>query len=242
MGNRIHRCIGWGTDSAKQHWTDKDKLSELVNEYWNIQEFGEWCETNWEDIKNFHLELNKYVPHKDDPYFVTISNIASSWNSSWGEPDKKWCIHECFNTSGHDYPPQRMLFTPIGASEDWRRHDSIIDYYEAGQCANDKMKFLKTSQGIYPYTGMIPLVEIPKDYRIHGHNPLSPSEYSMLVGYWSKKAKPIANGAELESLLNDWIPQIPVNVSCLVWYLKDVIKDPMVFLKSLRPAIYTYWC
>lgn len=243
MGIRIHKSLGWGNSKSGAHWKTKSPDFEPIYENSSLQDFKKWCLSNEKDIVGFHNELLKYS-HQSWNKEETIG-FNYLWEKKKNNPyAQDWDIYKFIQHSPNEDRIKEILLVPV-TQKSWIRFDETMDYIEETTLSNgscDRFTYIKNSQGIYPWVGMIPDIEIPKDYRVGIHyNPATPSDYSQLVGWWDEGAKPKAQGPELELLLNNWRPMIPIEVTCLVWRLREYLKDPLAFAKSLRPAIYVYW-
>lgn len=241
MGIRIHKSLGWGTNKANQHWNSKTGLSELLNEEnGDYKSFCKWYEKNKKDILAFYNDgLYQYSPRWKEVGVWGLGHVKEQKKTKgWDVRDH--IVDSPFDNEGGN--PKRIQFLAIG-NYDWKRYDNSIDYIEAGGEAIDNFKYIPNSQGIYPYVGMHPFVKVPKthDFDKYHLNPHTPSDYAMLVGTWAKRCKPIATGEELKELKTKWRPHIPIEVAIFAYYIKDLLKDPLLFANSLRPSIYTYW-
>jgi len=67
------------------------------------------------------------------------------------------------------------------------------------------------------------------------------SAYSQLVGWWDKKQKPLVQGEALRHFLEDYRPVLPIDVTAVLWFMRDAFKDVDSFVNELRPMIYVYW-
>jgi len=242
MGSKIHKVIGWGLTNVETH---KNKI--------NDPRFTDVIQSKGFD-PYVGEEIIEWIKKK--PNQTKISKLITEANGDeWNKHSKiryipyslLWLSKESKNERTLPpvviYDPEyglknTIVFTSFDDSDIYR-FDDLIDYYE---CENTKPKVKNLSKrcGIFPNLG---IVRIPGS---QSKNPTlqktyTPAGYSMLVGNWDPKLKPLASSAEeIEDLKNNYRPVISSTVMVSTYYLK-IFKDWKKTIQELRPMLYTYW-
>jgi len=161
-----------------------------------------------------------------------------------------------------------MVFLPFSSVDSWSRHDDIMDWAEESSRHGCESYYhsLDNLCGIYPYTGSMVRVRDPKieilpvmsdigaaaikhkshEVGVDDHGlpcRMMGGYYNQFVGRWAKDTPPMAKGAFLEHLLQDWRPYLPTELLWLLTYMNDkgCFNDIEEIKRSLRPILYVYW-
>ena len=249
MGIRIHKTMGYGLNNIVT-----DKKGKVIDPRINIDFFQ--SEEYWEkydDIEGFinYLKenkekcekiLNEIEPPKfpergnDDIHRANINWILRFWEE---EKDKKRINSYPITYDSEFGDGQILLFSSIEEPE-WRRHDDIIDYYEAKNC-DICIKDLTDKCGIYPYLGVNHIPGSPKFGEEGYPNYLDPSKYNMKIGEWDKNTLPtIRDPKVLEYFKKYYRPVIPAAIVLFAYWI-GIFKYFNETIQEFRPMIYTYW-
>lgn len=266
MGIRISKDLGYGIDTLAtkkgKHFTeladeriDTDKLYNLINEADELdgRKLLNWLKKEEKELTDFHWEVN--------PCGTTVTHDTKQF-----EFEILWRQLESMNKKG-DLPALQsgishqdeyglanvIQFIPITCPS-WHRYDDIIDYTEESNKPAGQINYVTRlkGSGIYPWNGRMiryrdPKPGVLKDKALkEGVTPgmfqfLDATVYSQLVGWWDPNIKPIAGSELLKHLQEDYRPAIPMDVTMLVWFVKDALKDLKAFYNELRPMIYVSW-
>jgi len=258
MGIRIHKVLGYGVDNiqhGKKGWDMQDpridtkKFRDLHSKAYEMggPEILKWLKNEKEALVQFH---DKHHPskqkEKDDEFRDLDFQFFLRGIEDHLERKK---IHD-FGSSiiwdGEYGLPNVMQFVPI-TCPDWRRYDDTIDYHEEtdGREQANWVKFLKVG-GIFPWNGWVRFRDpkpgiLKEDAKKGDLVRLDPATYSQLVGWWDKREKPLALGDTLKHFLEDYRPILPIDVTSILWFMRNAFKDVDSFLNELRPMIYVYW-
>lgn len=254
MGTRIHKVLGWGlTDLKKKDPRLTPKRLQIPSTPFKV--FKDWMmvEENFTQVVSLVRAEYPFLNAKEAHEKCVIDRQMTSDNTlAYGHfPDIAKCLH--FDDYEEGFT-RKICIVPPNCLQ-WSRSDDSLDYYTA-QGSRPTCKRLTV--GIYPWAGFVirvrppatplprplhPLFEDERPNRSDEHGPISldPAEYSMLIGKWSRKTPPLASGALLEHLKNDFRGPLPF--SLVAWVLwSGIASNPAEFLKDLRPMLYTYWC
>jgi len=266
MGIRITKCIGYGVLDAVAAGIDQGLLDEgdrglagmTPVQFWawamqNADKIVTSLPHNWSDPTHecefnhsFSKGLQEGSPRR------TCDHICQQGHGDEEEAE--------FGDSG---VANWLLLTPPN-HPDWSRTDDIIDWLDAqypkgGHCSNlgSRASYLPTT-GIFPYDGSMGRVRPPtaeavaatgkagvylglcKATRYDGeHQPtlMTSQNYNMLTGAWDRKREPLAEGAWLKHLKDDWNPTIPFPILAVA--VRMGMADAQ--LAHIRPMRVTYW-
>lgn len=240
MGIRIHKKLGYALTDV-QYDKRQYKLKDLRFDEDKLHERMTDCEEG-EVVKDKAGVLDFY---RTTPEFRSDRDFEFSWNLRSGL--RKDVSYNLFTWQTECGLPNVMLFQPVG-HYDWSRYDDIIDYIEETEKRQRNYVKLLKGAGIYPHLGWVRFREAEKEFEeIPGFwdpdkKSVSPADYSQLVGRWDPKQRPVASGALLKHLLEDYRPVIPLDVMSVVWYFRKAFKVPALeIVNSLRPVLYVYW-
>ena len=258
MGIRIHKDLGYGVDNiqhGKKGWDMQDpridakKFHDLHSKAYEMggPEILKWLKNEKEALIKFHKKHHpakveekpefydmdfKFLVHglEDHAKEKKISDLGSSivWDGEYGLPNV-------------------LLFVPP-TCPDWHRYDDMIDYHEETD-KNEQAnwcRILERSSGIFPWSGRMIRFRDPKPGVVPPSKKddlltMDASAYSQLVGWWDKKQKPLVQGEALRHFLEDYRPVLPIDVTAVLWFMRDAFKDVDSFVNELRPMIYVYW-
>ena len=230
MSIRVHKCLGYGlVDVSKK--VDIKKFNELCEEHFKMAsyDFVKWVKKNEKEIESLNGPETKKTGWMNFKYFASLPDSQKS----------TWMITDHFRHHS-EHLEKGLVLIPLGMS--WHRYDSEIDYYEekCGSGPATKVTFLKHCCGLCPWMGMVRVRERQADF-VSPESYIEASDYSRIVGWWSKNDPPLVFGDLLEHLLEDYRPVMPLDIAAFVLFFKDAFEDPKDFLNSLRPMIYSYW-
>lgn len=270
MGIRVHKVIGYGTDTIQTSErgydiTDSridaaklDALEEKAHEM-SINQFIKWLEKEEEGILKFHLTHNPLPPtkgrketekEKHDWERMDFKFLLQSLKEFAKDKEKaarEFSLGRSLIWQGEYGIPKVMIFIPPSCPS-WYRYDDTIDYHEettTGESAN-RYRFLENT-GIYPWNGRMIRIRDPKPGVLkEGVNPdqykfLDGGTYNQLIGRWDRNAPALTEGETLKHLKEDYRPIIPIDVSCVLWFFRQAFLDLDRFYNELRPMLYVYW-
>lgn len=232
--------------------------SRLDREDANLADFIIWMKAHKEEI--LALEKREHIGRKFDDWGFkwALKGLEEQTKKPW---QRNFDVLNCV-VHAEEYGLARVcLFIPPEEYHSWCRYDDIMDWVD--ETADRKQRnWVKQIPGcgIYPYCARMIRFREPSESLIQGEpDPLQfetgmdtfdelgptslvPASYSMLIGTWSKKNKPLASGKLLEHIKNDFRPVVPISVLALIlWLGKECIPEPEKFIDNLRPLRYCYW-
>lgn len=259
MGIRIHKALGYGIADLKtakdgefdDPRIDGEEFSACQDALYEMdwKKFQEWLKSEKEALIQFHLGLTPYPRPGDDCQFeFAMMTNDKTWPKKPENPDPG--SHVIWDPEFG--LPNVMLFVPTSCHS-WMRYDDPIDYHEFTYSPKGQINRIKTIEGccgIFPWSSSMacmtkapaaiaPGLQAFERNAVRGW--MSGGDYNQLVGRWDKKTPALAKGETLQFLLENYRPYIPLEATCLLWFLREAFKDVKAFTNSLRPMIYTYW-
>lgn len=250
MGIRVHKALGYGTDTiklTKEDGVDDPRLNTdifyTLNEEYGALDIKDLLK-RVDDAKNDIIELHHILKNS---VAATKKDIA---DFDWG-----WFRKSIYDATDLENPdhlihwdteygiPNVMLFRPF-CRKDWLRYDDQIDYNEE---RGNRCKFLNAP--LYPHTWWTkiaePTTKLEGRYTAYTKDGkfqfIEGGDYNMLVGRWDDRTPPIAKGKDLEHFENNYRPVFPIDLTAVLWFYSPAFKDIVEFANTLRPMIYVYW-
>jgi hypothetical protein len=221
--------------------------------------FMSWAEKNWEDL--LRLETEEW--HLPMARVKEFSSICPFLLKDFFKRHKEWNLGRCIvHRNEFGLPGVLLLVPPMQAHEGvsgWMRHDDTIDWIEESMLHQARNRVVKLPcTGIYPYEGTmvrfrdpppgiwtkpVPASEPELKIDSEGRPVVLPGQaYNMLIGRWDPgRLEPMAQGALLEHLKNDWRPRLPSELLALLWWMRDCFEDFSAVRDGLRPLLYVHW-
>lgn len=262
MGIRISKDLGYGVDNLRtqkgkymdtlsDNRIDRKKFNALHDAACDLEgkNLLDWLKKEKDDLLEFHWKHNPVregIEKKHlDFEFKFLYQQLDQMNKAGKLDDLGGGIvyHDEFGLANV------LLFIPITCPS-WSRYDDIIDYCEetyvrpAGQI--NHVTRLKCS-GIYPWNGRMVRFRDPKPGVLkEGVKPedfkfIDATTYSQLIGWWDEKHAPMAKGEFLKHLKEDYRPAFPIDLTMLIWFMRDAFRDVDSFVNELWPMIYVHW-
>jgi hypothetical protein len=274
MSIRVNKKLGYGLldlhttddlpDDPRWDYTKYKTDWRGVAEERDLKHFLAWCN----DHKERLLELSAAEGLRDTSAHWLLTEAikdrlkrknASTWTAPYSAVE--W---------DSEFGLANVVLFQCPQSEDWTRHDDILDYYE--ECDENGLRrratLLPRSTGIHPHEGFMKRFRDPKpelheklaeatkliqcfsferDKDKNGVDitQLAGGHYNQLVGHWdSAKLPPLIKDPEvLKHFLEDWRPRVPLGVLAVIEYLgcfPDAFGAGGI-VNSLRPMIYVVW-
>jgi hypothetical protein len=143
-----------------------------------------------------------------------------------------------------------MVFIPIEHTDDWFRHDDIIDYYDNG--SEDSVKMIVDDGGypcpIFPYARYInrktgnsfsgTYASAFLDMR--RYEKISSIPLEKMVSETATKELSNLGISTMDELRRDIVPMIPISLR-IFFETFNVFENPLTMYR-LRPIIYKFWC
>ncbi len=248
MGIRIHKVMGYGITNFKgekdPRFTPKFFDNEWQEDDSTVEDLLKWALKNPKPILEAggaDFSMLKYMLEKG----YKESDIVKSELLAYTPEVRKQSLVSCVTYEEEFGLKNVVVFQPYNMAKNWKRYDDDIDYAEASRIHVNNINKLKDCwSGLYPHNANMyrfrgePVAGWDDEHYLKGV--LGVSEYSIRVGYWDRKIKPIAPPDILKDLKENWRCSIPVEITANLLYL-GIVKDVKSFINELRPMVYTYW-
>jgi hypothetical protein len=250
-------------DERFQDWT-KQKDGELYEKPDRVfPDFLNWIldERNQDEILQLLAQANGPDQYSWIDVRFGILSKAMEW-AKLSDAEKKQ-IRGKFHTD-FAYQPEYGMSNVFGIippeQVNFYRNDDMIDYYEAGCSAKNKIQWLDARTGrcgIYPNSAMIripgstpialgqqDLLGLSFTHKLEGKAELPPQimggDFNRLIGKWDKKQPPLVSEEIVKQLKTTYRPRIHASVLLWTHYLQ-LFNDWSKTVNQLRPCVYTYW-
>ena len=229
--------------------------------YLNPSEFWQWCQDHIDELAEVMNPIDFNTRKGQSTQDAVLSSLhmvefaAQSMGAiNAGRFSENMKRHNISDTHrfGEEGGMREVFHISPFAQRDWRRHDETIDWCEETRFHEQTNRFESLGPfGIYPYMGSMvryrgeTLAEdqYPENYMYSRvvAGKMDNSDFSMMIGTWDKKQKPIVTGAALKDLQDNWRCSLPVDITAQLLLL-GYIKDVQEFVNELRPMLYVHWC